>query len=442
MGLPSAPDTQTELQLPLKDYVIAVRRELHRLAEPGWCEVASASKVAQTLIALGLDVKLGRQVIAADARMGLPQKETLEFFFNRALQNGADISIAEQLRDGYTGVVGFLRTNKPGPKIALRFDLDANQGSESNADNHFPFRNGFASTSVGIHHNCGHDGHTAIGLSVARALTEMRDELTGEVRFIFQPAEEGLRGAKAMVAAGVLDGVDVFVASHLGVRALRLGEIIAGYNNILGSIKFDVEFTGVSAHAAISPHVGRNALMAACVATQGLMSIPRHGESDTRINVGLISGGDARNAVPASARISVELRAETTDALDFLRESAERICSGAAVMYGVRHNSKRVGESCAASSDQDLVRIIESAARGVPGVTEIRHDADFKASDDAAEMMKAVQTNGGRAVYIGIGTPLKAVHHNPLFDFDERALLIGVQTLLHIISTVMDGRER
>ena len=69
MGLPSAPDTQTELQLPLKDYVIAVRRELHRLAEPGWCEVASASKVAQTLIALGLDVKLGRQVIAADARM-------------------------------------------------------------------------------------------------------------------------------------------------------------------------------------------------------------------------------------------------------------------------------------------------------------------------------------------------------------------------------------
>lgn len=323
MGFRSAPDTQTELRLPLEDYVITVRREFHRLAEPGWCEVASASKVAQTLIALGLDVKLGRQVIAADARMGLPQKETLDFFFNRALQNGADISIAEQLRDGYTGVVGFLRTNKPGPKIALRFDLDANQGSESNAGSHFPFSNGFASISAGVHHNCGHDGHTAIGLSVARALTEMKkDELTGEVRLIFQPAEEGLRGAKAMVAAGVLDGVDVFIASHLGVRALRLGEIIAGYNNILGSIKFDAEFTGVSAHAAISPHVGRNALMAACVAAQGLMSIPRHGEGDTRINVGLISGGDARNAVPASARISVELRGETADALDFLRESA------------------------------------------------------------------------------------------------------------------------
>jgi aminobenzoyl-glutamate utilization protein A len=283
-----------------------------------------------------------------------------------------------------------------------------------------------------VHHNCGHDGHTSLGLGLARMLAADRDQLAGEIRLIFQPAEEGLRGAKAMVAAGVLEGVNYFVGCHLGVQALALGEIIAGYDNLLGSVKLDVEFTGISAHAAISPHVGRNALMAACVAAQNLMALPRHGEGDTRINVGLIAGGESRNAVPASASLALELRADTTIALDFLTQAANRVLGGAAFMHDVQWAARPVGESCAASSDAELAKVVADAAADVPGVTHVRSRANFKASDDAAEMMRAVQSQGGKAVYFGIGTPLPAVHHNPLFDFDERALLIGLDMLTGI----------
>ena len=122
--------------------------------------------------------------------------------------------------------------------------------------------------------------------------------IRGDIRLLFQPAEEGLRGAAAMIAAGALDGVDFFMGGHLGVQASKLGEIIPGYRNILASVKIDATFRGKSAHAAISPQVGRNALLAACVATQNLLALPRHGEGETRVNVGSLSGGEARNAIP------------------------------------------------------------------------------------------------------------------------------------------------
>jgi aminobenzoyl-glutamate utilization protein A len=429
-----------ELALPVPEQLVAVRRDLHRFAEPGWCEVRTACKVTQVLSALGWTVRLGSDVIDTKARLGVPSQDTLDFFFRKAIETGADPATAEKLRDGLTGVVGILRSQRPGPVVAFRFDMDANSGVESGSAHHAPVRNGFASIHAGIHHNCGHDGHTSLGLALARVLAMKRDELVGEIRLIFQPAEEGLRGARAMVAAGALDGVDYFVGCHLGVQALKLGEIIAGYDNILGSVKLDIEFTGVSAHAAISPHVGRNALMAACVAAQNLMALPRHGAGDTRINVGFISGGESRNAVPATARLSIELRADRTAALEYLKEAADRVISGAAIMHDVRWDARPVGESCAASSDVELAQLVAAAARKIPEVTDVRDRADFKASDDAAEMMRTVQSQGGKAVYFGVGTPLNAVHHNPLFDFDERALGIGLKTLTRV-AQALEARQ-
>lgn len=431
----------SELALTISQQLIAVRRELHRFAEPGWCEVRTTCKVAQVLSVLGWNVRLGGDVIAKDRRMGVPSQEILESYFQLAIESGVDRRTAEIVRDGMTGVVGTLVTGRAGPIVAFRFDMDANFGTESSSEQHAPAREGFASINPGVHHNCGHDGHTSLGLALARWLTEERDQLVGEIRLIFQPAEEGLRGAKAMVAGGALDSVDYFVGCHIGVQALELGEIIAGYNNIFGSVKLDIEFNGVSAHAAISPHVGRNALIAACVAAQNLMALPRHGEGDTRINVGLIAGGDARNAVPAAASLSIELRADSTPALDFLKEGTDRVLNGAATMHDVRWAAKRVGESCAASSDWQLAQLVAAEAQQLPEVHNVRHTADFKASDDAAEMMRAVQLRGGLAVYFGIGTPLNSVHHNPLFDFDERALLIGLKTLRRVAQALGQRKQ-
>lgn len=414
-----------ELALPPAQQVVATRRDLHRHAEPGWCEYRTAAKVVASLRALGWEVRHGRAVTDSASRLGVPALADLRRHEERAARSGADPEILADMRDGHTGVMGVLR-GAPGPVVALRFDMDANTCAEDSAADHPPVQGGYASLNRGIHHNCGHDGHTAIGLALARLLAEQRTAIRGEIRLIFQPAEEGLRGAAAMVAAGVVDGVDFFYGCHIGVQALRLGEVIAGYRNILASLKLDAEFQGVSAHAAISPHIGRNALLAACVATQNLHALPRHGDGETRVNVGLLSGGDARNAVAAHARLAAEVRADSSAVLETLRDRAMEVLEGAARMHGVSVTTSVAGACGAASSDEALAAQVAKAAAMVPGVTHIRTTADFKGSDDAAAMMAAVQRTGGQAVYIGLGSPLRHVHHHPGFDFDEAVLPLGL----------------
>lgn len=423
--------------------IVLDRRELHRIAEPGWCEVFTASKIVGALQSLGFTVRTGSEVIAADGRLGLPSREQLDFFFDRALRLGAPPETAERFRDGFTGVVGSLKCAAGGPVVAFRFDIDANYGDELQCGDHRPAREGFASSHAGTHHNCGHDGHTALGLSLARFCAARACDLVGELRLIFQPAEEGLRGASAMVAAGVLDDVDYFVGCHLGVQARQVGEIVSGYRDILGSIKIDAVFSGEGAHAAISPHCGKNALMAACVASQNLMAIPRHGAGDTRINVGRIVGGESRNTVPSQARVEFEIRSDTPEALEYLRETADRILSAAADMHGVTHRLDVVGRASAASSDPGLAQLVRRAAEEMPSVHTIRDGIAFKGSDDATEMMRCVQQQGGQAVYFGIGTSLNAVHHNPGFDFDETALPLGAELLQRVaLRLLAEGAQK
>ena len=406
---------------------VAVRRDLHRHPEPAWCEFRTASKVVAALRAMGWAVKFGRDVVQADARMGLPDPRELDRFYRLALESGADKDTLSALKGGYTGVVATLEGAERGPTIALRFDMDANLGQEATSDDHFPVRQGFASLNVGVHHNCGHDGHTAIGLAVAQLIADAKSSLRGRIKLIFQPAEEGLRGANAIIAAGALEGVDILVGAHIGVQARKLGLIVGGYHNILASTKIDAAFYGKGSHAAISPHEGRNALMAACVATQNLLALPRHGEGETRINVGLLSGGVSRNTIPSEAKLAAELRADTTAILTELERSAANVLQGAAQMYDVRLEVTKAGSSCAASSDDELVDMICEAAPGVEGVAEVRRIDDFKASDDVALMMDFVQKTGGKAVYFGLGSSLVHPHHNPHFDFDEQAMPIGIE---------------
>jgi aminobenzoyl-glutamate utilization protein A len=412
--------------------LVALRRTLHRYAEPGWCEVGTASIVVETLQSLGWEVRFGRDVIQPKARFGLPSEAVLQEFYESAIRRGSPPEIAMRVRDGFTGVVGILRGGKTGPTISVRMDMDANFGHEASGMAHPPSRLGFRSSHEGIHHNCGHDGHTAIGLGLAYSLAQRRKELP-EVRLIFQPAEEGLRGAQSMVDAGVLEGTDLFFGFHIGVQAVQAGELIAGYQKILASLKFDASFNGTSAHAAISPHVGRNSILAAAIATQGLLALPRHGDGETRVNVGRITGGDARNAIPSFARIEAEIRADTTAMLDDLQARAEHVVRGAALMQGVNAAIEFCGRSCAGNSDAELTNFVADVARSIGIVRSVRTAADFKGSDDAAVMMTEVQKAGGQSVYLGLGSPLTAVHHNPSFDFDESVLPFGVEVLGHVI---------
>lgn len=416
----------------LEEALVATRRDLHRHAERGWSELRTVSVIVRTLERLGWDVAYGRAVVEPGARMGLPPAAVLAQERERALAQGADPEICAAVGEGLTGVVARLPGSGAGPKVTLRFDIDANNGDEAQGSEHRPARLGFASVNPGANHNCGHDGHVAIGLGLARLLAEARDARP-PVTLVFQPAEEGGRGAESMVAAGVLDDAEVLLGCHIGVQARRNGQIVSGYDHLLASTKLDAAFEGLPAHAALAPQEGRNALQAAVVAVQGLLSIPRHGDGETYVNVAYLEAGEARsearNIVPAHARFRAEVRGRNDAISEYMTGRALAVVAGAAAMHGVEHAFDRVGRTIAASSDPALVRLVARAAAHVAGVDEVTPTLDFRAGDDVSAMMRAVQEAGGLAAYVGVGAELAAGHHTPTFDFDEGALARGVELL-------------
>ncbi|EOA4705004.1 p-aminobenzoyl-glutamate hydrolase subunit AbgA, partial [Escherichia coli] len=190
---------------------------------------------------------------------------------------------------------------------AFRVDMDALDLSEEQDVSHRPYRDGFASCNAGMMHACGHDGHTAIGLGLAHTLKQFESGLHGVIKLIFQPAEEGTRGARAMVDAGVVDDVDYFTAVHIGT-GVPAGTVVCGSDNFMATTKFDAHFTGTAAHAGAKPEDGHNALLAAAQATLALHAIAPHSEGASRVNVGVMQAGSGRNVVPASALLKVETR--------------------------------------------------------------------------------------------------------------------------------------
>ena len=252
--------------------------------------------------------------------MGLPDDVTLEAAWQRARQQGGDPDFLDAVRGGFTGVVATV-ANGTGPTVGLRFDIDALDLVESQADEHRPAAEGFVSLNEGAAHACGHDSHAAIGLGVARALKVLGDEIRGTVKLVFQPAEEGVRGAKAMVAGRVVDDVDVMLGLHI-YSGWATGAVTPGKGGFLATTKFDAMITGAPSHAGGSPHQGKNALLAAATAVLNLHAISRHRGGSTRINVGRLTAGQGRNVVPPNAHLVIETRGATTKLNEYMYERA------------------------------------------------------------------------------------------------------------------------
>ena len=406
----------------LKSKTIALRRDLHRHAEAAWTEFRTAALVADTLTALGYEVLAGDQVVAAEGMMGVPSAAELEKHAKRALAQGANPAWVEKMRGGKTGVVGILRTGKPGPTVALRFDIDANDALESKEETHRPFREGFASVNDGAMHACGHDGHTAVGLAVAEVLASLKDELCGTLKLIFQPAEEGVRGAKAMVMAGVVDDVDVLLGMHLGFVLRRTGQVCCQTSGFLATTKIDAVFTGVPAHAGGAPETGRNALLAAASAALNLHAISRHSAGASRINVGVLNAGSGRNVVAANATLKLETRGTTSAINEYVYQEAVRIINAAAAMYGVKVELTEMGGAAGCGSDAVLAERLRKLAKDSGLFDELVEEADLGGSEDCTYFMERVQQRGGLATYVVVGTEIAAGHHDFRFDFDEAAL--------------------
>ena len=213
--------------------VVAMRRDLHAHPELGFLEYRTASLAAERLARLGYAVTAGPEVMRAAAMAGGPTPAAVAAAQRDALAAGASPEWVARMPAGQTGVVAEL-TRGAGPVLAFRFDMDALPVSETPAERHRPNQQGFRSARDGLMHACGHDGHTAIGLAVAERLANPAAGWHGTLRLIFQPAEEGGRGAKPMVEAGVLDDVDYFFAGHLGCK-LPSGSLAAAATGFLFS---------------------------------------------------------------------------------------------------------------------------------------------------------------------------------------------------------------
>lgn len=405
------------------------RRDLHQFAESGWLEFRTATLVAEELHRLGYQLQLGREVIDADARMGLPSAEVLAQQEARALQQGALPQWLPHFSGGFCGVVATLDTGRPGPVMGFRVDMDALDQTESAAADHLPTREGFASCNPGMMHACGHDGHTTIGLALAGVLMAKKHQLSGRIKLIFQPAEEGVRGAKAMVAAGVLDDVDLFTAIHLGT-GVPPGEIVCGSDSFLATTKLDVRFTGVGAHAGGKPEEGRNALLAAAQATLALHTLPQHSGGVARVNVGVLQAGSGRNVVPDVALMKVETRGASNQVNDDIYQQALRVIAGAAAMYGVEHEVTLMGGARSCTPSPAWVSFIHQQAEALGLFSSVIDSKQQAAgSEDATYMMERVQQRGGQASYVIFGCELAAGHHNARFDFDEAVMATAVQML-------------
>jgi aminobenzoyl-glutamate utilization protein A len=405
--------------------VTTLRREFHQFPETAFREIRTTARIAEILTGLGIEPRVGAGVICTENVVDYPTEEQLDDSAERAVKTGADVTWVDRLRVSGAAVVADVTGTSPGPVWALRFDTDALPITEADSSSHLPAAQGFASSFTGTMHACGHDGHIAVGLALAERLKRDPD-FAGTVRFLFQPAEEGGRGARSMLQAGVVADVDNFLALHLGLDQPSR-HVVGGAVGAFATTKLRARFTGVASHAAAAPQEGRNALAAAAAGTLAVLGQPRWSTTDTRVNVGTLHAGDNVNIIPAWAEMTAETRALDADVQAELSSRVVAALEGAARSYGCEVKVLETGGSTTMESDEELAQ--QAADVGMELGGSAQTFGPMAGSDDASLFMADVQRRGGRASYVLVGADNPAPHHNPAFDIAENSLGFSVDLL-------------
>lgn len=358
--------------------------------------------------------------------------------------------IAEQLhllglvvreRVGGTGVVAHLTGGQPGPHVLLRADMDALALSEG------PSSKAYRSERPGISHACGHDGHVAILIAVAQVLAEVRSQWSGSVTFVFQPAEETLEGAAAMIRDGLLDSdqFDAAFALHLwnflpfGTVGVRAGVSHAGVDQV------GITVHGLTGHGGM-PHLGRDAFAALAdilSASQRMLSREVSPFEPAVLTFGEIDAGNVYNATPGVAMASGSLRTLKSETHDYIIERLNEVVDGIAAVWRVQAKlNVRRGTSPVLSAVQMVDIVRDAACETVGQENVVEHDI-VMGGDDMAEILHVVP---GCYFVVGsqsTGDHRYALHHNEGFDFEERAMDVAARVMLRSLhSFSCSGRER
>ncbi|MGC7590837.1 M20 family metallo-hydrolase [Bisgaard Taxon 46] len=414
--------------------LVAWRREFHRFPEIGWTEFWTTSRIADYLEEMGFELFFGPDIIHSDFVRGRSQT-AVDAGLKNALAYGANQKWLDKMA-GYTGCVAVFDSGKPGKTVVLRFDIDCVNVTETDRAEHIPNHFGFRSLNDGFMHACGHDGHITIGLGTALWIAQNKDKLTGKVKIVFQPAEEGVRGAAAIAASGIIDDADYFLSSHISFCA-DSGTVIANPKNFLSTTKIDIRYQGKPAHAGAAPHLGKNALLAAAHAVTQLHGIARHGDGMTRINVGVLKAGEGRNVIPSTATIQLEVRGENKAINQYMVDQVMQIAQGVAISFDVRYETEIMGEAVDMVNDQQLIDLVSKVAGKQPEVHNVEPNYAFNASEDATILGRRVQEHGGKAIYFILGADRTAGHHQAEFDFDEKQLLTGVHIYTQMLAELL-----
>ena len=374
----------------LFEYTQTLRRDFHMHPELGFNEIRTGGIVAKELEALGLEVTKGV---------------------------------------GKTGVVGMLEGGKPGPTLLLRFDMDALPITEdTNAE--------YASQTPGIMHACGHDGHTAIGLTVAKLLQAQRNELAGNIKFCFQPSEEGyngeeMGGAEMMIRDNVLNApkVDMSLSLHLwnqkplGWIGIAKGPVMAGAE------QFTITLTGKGGHGAI-PNATIDPVIAAAHVITALQTITSRNVGPLQaavVTVTTVHAGTAFNVIPQEAELTGTIRTFDLAVRQTVLERFEQIVRGVAESLGCQVQIILQRVTPALINNDEVTAVVQQTAHNI--FPDADHDAAAYLTMGAEDMAFMQEKVPGCYFFIGSKNEEKHLdygHHHPKFDFDEEALVNGV----------------
>ena len=371
----------------LKDRTVDWRRDLHAHPELGFQEVRTSALVAKELLRLGYRVETGA---------------------------------------GKTGVVGVLAGEKPGACILLRFDMDGLPIQEETGAE-------YTSINPGVMHACGHDGHVAVGLTVANLLAEKVEGIQGTIKLNFQPAEEGLGGAAVMIRDGVLRnpppkaalGLHLWNEQPVGWAAITAGAFMAS------SDMFRVKISGKGGHGAL-PQNTTDPLLAGALVVNALQSVVSRNVSPLQpavISVTQFQGGTALNIIPDEITLGGTVRPYDAELRNLIIGRMKPIIEGVSASLGCAAEFEIVEHTPAVTNAADAAAVVQKAALAVePGIV-IDETYRSSVSEDMSLFLQAVP---GCFFFMGSAPvdPRKRFgHHHPKFDIDEDALPLAAGIL-------------
>lgn len=370
--------------------LITIRRQLHRYPELGFQEKRTAELINNTLITSGVQTKTG---IAT------------------------------------TGVVGLIQGNSTDPRtVAIRADMDALPIQEQSSPP-------YASTVPNVMHACGHDGHVAIALGAAMVLNKIRQQLPGNVKFIFQPAEEGPGGAKVMIDKGVLQ--DPAVAAIFGLHltnSLPVGQIGVCYGQTCASTdEIKLIISGKGGHGA-HPHQAVDAVLTAAEVVVALQSIASRQLDPLQpfvLTIGTITGGYANNVIADKVELWGTVRTLSPTVRATIPDKIERLVAGITAAHGASYGFIYNAGYPPLVNDQALTALVAYSASMIVGSGNVIELNPSMGGEDFAYFAEALP-----AAFFRVGSGSANFNfsgHHPQFDFDETAIGYGVKTLVQAV---------